>query len=397
MGGMRIRGGAGRVLRGVRSAVRVGMGVLCVLVIAGPARAQEGPASEPGGIWPDMAALVRVGGPLSFCGEPVPLDNREVRERLEKELLLTIWDRPQVMLWLKRSTRYFPAIEQMLKDAGLPEDIKYVAIAESALRPHVGSPKGAVGFWQFMPATGRRMGLEIDSHVDERRSLRASTDAAIRYLTALYGQFQSWTMAAAAYNMGEAGLQTEVLEQETDDYYSLYLPLETQRFLFRILSAKMIFSDPLKYGFRLQPEDHYPPVSSDRVQVTCTQAVPIRIVAQAAEASFKMIKDLNPECRGYYLTPGVHEIAVPEGAAKDFQRRLDERLAAWTKGRAEQSYIVRSGDNLSIIAERFNVPLKALLIWNHLDMNHPIQPGQRLVIYQPGRQDSNDASESEKD
>jgi len=386
--------GSRRFAKWLRTSLWVGMTVLCASTVGGAACA-EGPGPETGHGWPDLAALVRVGGPLSFCGEPVPLDNREVRERLEKELLLTIWDRPQVMLWLKRSTRYFPAIEQMLKDAGFPEDIKYVAIAESALRAHAGSPKGAIGFWQFMPATGRRMGLRIDSHLDERRNLRTSTDAAIRYLSALYAQFQSWTMAAAAYNMGEAGLQTEVMEQGTDDYYALYLPLETQRFLFRILSAKMIFSDPLRYGFRLEEEDFYPPVASERVQVACAQAVPIRVVAQAAGATFKLIKDLNPELRGYYLESGTHEIAVPEGAGEDFQHRFEGGLASWSKGRAEQVYTVRSGDNLSIIAERFNVPLKALLIWNRLDMNHPIQPGQRLVIYQPGRENSPDASAAE--
>ncbi|NIM98832.1 MAG: transglycosylase SLT domain-containing protein, partial [candidate division Zixibacteria bacterium] len=125
-------------------------------------------------------------------------------------------------------------------------------------------------------------------------NLFASTRAAIRYFQSLYGSFESWTLAAAAYNLGEEGIMAEILEQRTDNYYHLYLPLETQRFLFRIVSAKLILSDPEIYGFKLSEEDYYPPLEFDRVQVNCSQETPIRIVAEAAKTHFKVIKDLNP-------------------------------------------------------------------------------------------------------
>ena len=135
-----------------------------------------------GAILPLLESL-RLEQPLSFCGEAVPLEDPEVRERMEKELLLSLWDRDQAILWLKRSTRYLPDIEAMLSEAGLPDDLKYIALAESALRPHVGSPKGAIGFWQFLPATGRLYGLTINDQIDQRRSLIASTKAAVSYFS----------------------------------------------------------------------------------------------------------------------------------------------------------------------------------------------------------------------
>ena len=193
--------------------------------------------------YPSLVASLRIDTPLEFCNERVPLEIQEVRERLEKELLLTLWDRPQVILWLKRSHRYFPYIEEMLQKSGLPDDLKFVPVAESALRPHARSSKGATGFWQFMRHTGRQYGLTINRRIDERRNIFPSTKAAIRYLKDLYNIFGSWSLAAAAYNMGEVGLAREIKEQGTDNYYNLYLPLETQRYLFRIISIKLILSD----------------------------------------------------------------------------------------------------------------------------------------------------------
>ena len=300
---------------------------------------------------------------------------------MEKELLLTLWDRSQVVLWLKRSRRYLPHIEKALKENGMPDDLKYVAIAESALRPHAGSRRGAMGFWQFMNQTGRKYGLRIDRYVDERRNIFASTRAATRYLKGLYGKFGAWTLAVAAFNMGEEGLTAEILEQDINDYYRLYLPLETQQFVFRILAVKLILSDPEKYGFRLGKKDYYPPLAFDKVQLTCFQETPIRIVALAAGTHFKMIKDLNPEIRGHHLPAGSHDILVPKGASAGFQARYERDVKEFLATRKERVYVVNKGDNLSSIAEKFGIPLQALLIWNHLDLNHPIHPGDRLIIY----------------
>lgn len=227
---------------------------------------------------------------LTFCGETVPLDDSDVLERMEKELLLSLWDRDQAVLWLKRSTRYLPMIETMLSRAGLPDDLKYVALAESALRPHAGSSKGAIGFWQFLPETGRRHGLIVDKSIDQRRNLIASTKAAIAYFSELFERFGSWSLAAAAFNMGEEGLQAEILAQGVNNFYRLYLPLETQRYLFRILSAKLILTQPERYGFHLNEEDYYPPIKSTIVELTTFEETSLTVVAQAAQTDFKRIK-----------------------------------------------------------------------------------------------------------
>lgn len=332
---------------------------------------------------PSLVSSIRINNNLDFCGEKVPLDIQEVRERLEKELLLMLADRPQVILWIKRSNRYLPLIEKMLKENNIAQDLKYVAIIESALRPHVGSPKGAIGFWQFMESTGRIYGLTINTAVDERRNIFRSTQAASDYFKALYGDLGSWTLAAAAFNMGEEGLKAEIMVQKTNNYYRLYLPLETQRYVFRIIAAKLILSDPEKYGFRLRPNDLYLPLTFDRVEIECWQKTPIHVIAHAAGTYFKVIKDLNPEIRGHYLSEGNHSLLIPEGAALEFQARYEKILNDWLATHPEQVYVVKDGDNLSVIADRFKVPLPALLIWNNLNPRNHIYPGDRLIIYLP--------------
>jgi membrane-bound lytic murein transglycosylase D len=263
----------------------------------------------------------------------------------------------------------------------MPDDLKYVVIAESALRAHAGSRKGAMGFWQFLAATGRKYGLVINERMDERRNVFFSTRAAILCLRELYERFGSWALAAAAYNMGEEGLEAEILEQGTDDYYQLYLSLETQRYIFRILAVKIIFSDPARYGFILAKADYYPLLSFDTITIGSSQEIPIRIVAQAAGTYFKTIKDLNPEVRGHFYSRGEHRVRIPEGSSKGFQSRFQELVKAHSLSKKGSIYIIQEGDNLSSIAYKFGVPLAALIIWNRIDLKKPIYAGQRLVIY----------------
>jgi hypothetical protein len=274
-----------------------------------------------------------------------------------------------------------PLIQQMLKQNNMPDDLKYIAIVESALRPHVGSRKGAIGFWQFMESTGQRYGLQIDSEKDERRNIFTSTRAAIAYYKDLYEDLGSWTLAAAAYNMGEQGLKSEILAQKTDDFYRLYLPLETQRYIFRILAAKLILTDPEKYGFNYTREDLFSPLEFDRIKIECFQETPIHIIARAADTYFKVIKDLNPEIRGHYIAAGHHTILIPKGSSAGFRPRYKSLVDQWLANKKERVYVVKEGDNLSNIAERFNVPLPALIIWNRLEKKKHIYPGDRLVIH----------------
>jgi hypothetical protein len=348
--------------------------------IANPAAAVSSPTTQPAD-FPSLFAGLRVNEPLDFCGEPVRMDIGEVRERFEKEMLLTLWNRPQVVLWIKRSRRYLPIIEKMLEKHGMPDDLKYIAIIESALRPHAGSKKGAIGFWQFLASTGRKYGLIINSEKDERRNVFRSTEAAILYFKYLYDLLKSWTLSAAAYNMGEQGLQSEILAQKTDSYYHLYLPLETQRYMLRIIAAKIILSEPEAYGFLYASNDLYPPLQFDRVHLECFQETPLVLIAQAADTHFKAIKDLNPEIRGHFLAAGSHAILIPKGSSDGFQARFKTLVGRWLAEKQDRVYVVKEGDNLSSIAERFKVPLPALIIWNRLEEKKHIHPGDRLVIY----------------
>jgi len=275
-----------------------------------------------------------------------------------------------------------PHIEKTLKAAGLPDDLKYLAVIESALRPHAGSSKGAVGFWQFIRPTGRKYGLRIDRRVDERRNLFASTRAAAAYLKELHSLFGSWSLAAAAYNMGEEGLQSEILAQKTNDFYRLYLYTETQRYVLRAVAAKLVMASPETYGFHFSSEDLYPPLVFDRVQLEIKQETGIQTVAEAAKTDFKRIKDLNPELRGNALARGTYGIAIPRGAKEGFKQRLAALQEVRKKNHHRRIYVVRRGDNLTAIADRFNVPLRALYLWNKkkIRSNGVIHPGDRLVV-----------------
>ena len=328
-----------------------------------------------------LLSALKLEQPILLCGEPVPVDDPQTMERFEKEMLVSLGNRPQVILWLKRTTRYFPYIERMLRENGLPDDIKYLAIAESALRMHAGSRKGAMGVWQLMPQTARKYGLIVDDNFDERRNLYLSTPAVLTYLKDLYERFGSWSLSLAAYNMGEEGLEAEILEQGITNYFRLYLPLETQRFVFRILAIKRIVEAPQNHGVILSPEDFYAPTTFSTVQVNAFTDLPLRLIATAAKTDFKTIKDYNPELRGHYLVAGTRLVNIPGDGEAGFQVRLASLIEADTKIRSQRIYVVKKGDSLSGIAQKFEVPLAALLIWNQIGINKVLHPGQRLVIF----------------
>ena len=353
---------------------------LVVVALCLPSRSYALDKEVSGSALPSLVESSRFPHDLFFCGAKVPLEQQEVRERLEKEVLLALWSRPQVILWLKRASRYFPHIESVLKKEGLPDDLKYLAVVESGLRPHAGSSKGAVGFWQFMRSTGKMNGLRVDSKVDERRNLFKSTKAACLYLKKLNSQFGSWPLAAAAYNMGENGLASEIKMQGAEDYYSLYLPLETQRYVFKIIAAKLIMKNAEKYGFRLSKADLYPVLAFDRVNIDSPAQIPLTVIAKSARVSFKAVKDLNPEIRGYYLSKGKSSILIPKGSAKGFKRRFARLLKQWKKENVARLHVVKKGENLTGIAKRYEMSLASLLRLNRLTRKSYIHPGDRLVV-----------------
>ncbi len=206
---------------------------------------QINPAQPPVHTVPDLMESIRFSSPISFCGETVPVHIPHVRQALEKEMLLMLWDRPQVILWLKRGAYYFPEIEKILSQRGMPQDLKYVPVIESSLLSHARSSAGATGFWQFMKSTARKYGLTVNAYIDQRYNIFDSTRAACAYIKALETRFHSYATALAAYNMGENGLARQIKIQETCDYYSLYLNTETRRYVYRIIAAKLILcNDP---------------------------------------------------------------------------------------------------------------------------------------------------------
>jgi membrane-bound lytic murein transglycosylase D len=342
--------------------------LLAVLTAASPS---AGAAAAAALDFSGLIAAARIQGPMEYCGERVPLEDPDVRERLEREMLAVRPRRPRPPPAPPRAGPPPPP---------LPQDLKYVAVAESSLRPHAGSPKGAMGYWQFIEPTGRKYGLQVDSEKDERRNLFASTQAALAYLNELRQVFGSWTLAVAAYNMGENGLRGDIRQQNTRDYYRLYLPLETQRYVFRILVAKLILENPEHYGFRLAPEDIYPPAAFDRIVLEAGRETPILAVARAAGTDVKMIKDLNPEIRGFRLAPGQHQLLIPASGAAGFHDRLIQLMARMEEERQEVVYVVKEGDTLSEIAAKHGVSVADVRSWNRLDPKKQIQPGMRLVL-----------------
>ncbi len=329
----------------------------------------------------ELNKALKIKESINFCNETVPLNEWDIRERLERELLVSLSNSDDVILWLKLSRRYFPHIEKVLKAKSLPDDLKYIVITESHLKPLASSSKGAVGFWQFIESTASRYGMTINKDIDERRNFFTATETALSYLKDLYDIFGSWTLAAAAYNMGEDGLKTEMLMQKINDYYKLYLNQETQRYIFKILAAKMILSNPAKYGFYLTEDDLYKPIKFDQVEINLTKPVPIYLIARAANTYFKVIKDLNPHLKNYYIPAGRHYILIPQGSASGFQERYENLLSDWFLEKDKVIYTVQAGDNLESIAKRFNVSIKAIMKWNNLSGLRDITPGKRLDIF----------------
>lgn len=255
--------------------------------------------------------LLKVDWPssLEFAGEKVPLDDFYVREAWEKEFLVLLASDYQNVLYLKRASKYFPLIESELEKRGLPDDLKYIAVAESALRENVRSSAGALGLWQFIASTGRNYGLRVDGTIDERNNFEKATPAALNYLEFLYEKFDSWTLAAAAYNAGENGLARRIDEQFVSDYYDLYLNDETSRYLFRILAIKEIMSDPEKYGYELDDDSFF--VWPD-FEVRTVVGPISDLAAFAAENSttLRALKELNPWIVGSSLPSGSFTLKI---------------------------------------------------------------------------------------
>ncbi len=232
---------------------------------------------------------------LKFCGEKVPLNKNDVRERIDRELLVNTYWQSNGLLFLKRANKYFPVIEPILKKNNIPDDFKYLALIESGLQ-NITSPAGAKGFWQLMPKTAKEYGLEVNSNVDERYNLEKSTEAACKYLQESYDKFGNWTLAAAAYNAGMGGINKQIERQKVSDYYDLLLGDETSRYVPRIVAVKEILNHPSKYGFVFEKEDLYRMMPTRQVKVD-TAITNLADFAKEQNINYKELKILNPWLR----------------------------------------------------------------------------------------------------
>ncbi len=236
---------------------------------------------------------------LEFAGEKVPMDDPDIRERFDRELLVNTYWQSNALLLFKRANKYFPQIEPLLKKYGLPDDFKYLAVAESALELK-SSPAGASGIWHFMKATGQEYGLEINDYVDERYHLEKATKVAAEYLLKSKDRFGTWTMAAASYNAGVRGMTRQMERQKQTDYYNLLLNAETSRYVFRILALKEIMSNPQKYGFHFRDKDVYTNIPTYQVKIN----TPVDDWAEWVKPygiNYKILKIHNPWLRETYL------------------------------------------------------------------------------------------------
>jgi membrane-bound lytic murein transglycosylase D len=319
---------------------------------------------------------------VSLCGEPMPLENRRVWEMLDREFTIAVWDRAQVFMWLKRAGRYFPHIEKELSEAGMPEDLKYLAVAESSLLTYIRSSEGAIGSWQFMAHTARRNGLRKDGMIDERLSFEHATEAALKHLGCLKDKFGTWALALAAYNCGKGRLKKEIEEQKVTDYYRLNLPLETERFIFRIAAIKIIMENPKSYGYSPTHEQVYRPIECDTVPVEIEVPLHITDIAAAVGTDFKVLKELNPQILDCYLPTGQYTIRVPSGLASTMTAVLKQltRTASRRMDEASDRYhVVQPGDTLSDIAGQRGVSVAMLKRLNGIQ-GSLIMVGQMLRV-----------------
>lgn len=236
---------------------------------------------------------------LNFAGEIVPQEDPEIMERVDREFLVNTYWQSNALLMMKRAHKYFPIIEPILAKNGIPDDFKYLAVAESGLQ-NVVSPAGATGFWQIMRDTGREYGLEVNDNVDERYHLQKSTETACQYLNRWKDKYGSWTLTAAVYNAGPGSINKFLGIQQVDNYYDLLLGDETGRYVFRIMAIKEILSNPDKYGFEIGKEDMYNAVPTFTVEID-EPVFNFADFAQEYEINYKILKRHNPWLREPHL------------------------------------------------------------------------------------------------
>jgi hypothetical protein len=269
--------------------------VVMILESARPGISQNTPESK------IVYKPVKIPDTFSFAGEPMPLNRFDIRESFDRELLSNAYFHSQTIRYIKLAPRYLPVIEPILKEKGIPDDFKYLALAESGFNPRAISPARAAGFWQFLKGTAQEYGLEVNSLVDERYHIEKATRAACDYLLDSYEKFGSWTLVAASYNRGRSGIQKQLTRQKATDYYDLLITTETARYVYRIAALKIILENPEQYNFYVPDNEKYPVIKTKDVVVKGAVAN-FADFAKQHGISYKLLKDFNPWLRDNHLT-----------------------------------------------------------------------------------------------
>lgn len=328
---------------------------------------------------------------LNFCGEKVPTSDFEVFERFDRELTINTYYQSSTILNIKRGSRYFPIIEPILRRNGIPDDFKYVCMIESGLT-NVISPSNAVGFWQFIDETGKRFGLEINDEVDERYDIVKSTEAACAYFKQAYTQFNSWTLAAASYNLGINGIQNALNKQGTNNFYDLYLNTETSRYIMRIIAIKEIYEHPKIYGYYIPLFLRYPPVPvySEEISAPIPNLIDF---AKAHQITYKIFKTLNPWLRKtelrnkeskaytvYFPKEGSEHLVSdfygydeqPDSVATPLIVPVDSLSTVASIQDSlvyvEINHLVEKKEDLNSIAKLYHTTVPKIMIWNSLEL-----------------------------
>ncbi|MDR0798547.1 MAG: lytic transglycosylase domain-containing protein [Dysgonamonadaceae bacterium] len=251
---------------------------------------------------------------VEFCGNKISLQRLDMRERFDREMNALTYLHSTTLLDFKRANRYFPIIEPILKRNNIPDDFKYLCVVESNLDTRAVSPSKAVGLWQFMEDTGKRFGLEITPEVDERYHIEKATEAACRYFKEAYGKYGNWPCVAISYNAGMKRISDSLQNQRSDSAFDLWLPVETSRYIFRIMAIKEIFEHPKYYGFVLKKSDLYPQVRTHNVEVT-SDIGSLALFAKENGINYMQLREYNVWIRDTKLTVGKgksYQIAIPE-------------------------------------------------------------------------------------
>ena len=292
--------------------------ISCGLFINSSPVQEQRPAAEP---VRHFNSPVEIPTSVDFAGEKVALDNFDIRESLDRELLVNSYFQSQTILYLKKSARYFHLIEPILKKNKIPDDFKYLCLAESGFQERIVSPAGAVGLWQFMKKAAIENGLEISNEVDERYNMEKSTEAACRYLNHAYHQNGSWIIVAASYNAGVNGIKHQTELQDSKNYFDLLLNDETSRYVYRVLALKLILENPEKYGFKVTNEEKYPILKCKEVTLNGS-ITNLAVYAHQQGVNYKLLKYFNPWLRQSYLknpTKKSYLLKIPEAGTRSFE------------------------------------------------------------------------------